>query len=157
MEEESALFIVAEVSIGLAGFTGVVAALQGRDGWDAFDVWRVVSLLCITFSCLFVSLMPVGLHAAGLSDSAVWRFSGGFGIASIVFGYIVTTRYQRADFPRQQGAYAKVLYSLGGALLVWHILTILLATFWPFFFALLTILMLAALEFTSILLLRPPR
>ena len=157
VEEASALYIVAEVSIGLAGFTGVIAALQGRDGWHPIDVWRVVALLCITFSALFLALIPVGLHAAGLSDSSVWRISGGLGVAAIVVGYIIIKRYEPPDGMAQQGAYNLAGSALGVILLLLHILTTVLAAFWPFFFALLTILLLSSFQFSNILLLRPNR
>ena len=157
MEEASALYIVAEVSVGLAGFTGVIAALQGRDGWHPSDIWRVVSLLCITFSALFVALVPVGLHAAGIGESSVWRISGGFGIANIVAGHIVMIRYVKPEISNQLRVYRFLMLFLGAILLLLHLLAILLAAFWPFFFALLTILALAALQFANVLLVRPTR
>ncbi len=155
MEEANALFVVAEVSVGLAGFTGVVAAFQGRGGWHPFDILRVVSLLWISFSALFVALLPIGLHAAGISESSVWRISSGLGIAFVAVGYIVTTRYTPPGLPDQQRMYGALLLLLGGILLLLYVLTIVLAVFWPFFFALFTILAVAALQFANVLIVRP--
>jgi hypothetical protein len=74
-QEANALYILAEMSIGLAGSTGVVAALHGRDDWYPLDVWRVVNRLLVGFRTLVLALVPVALRSFGITGSPPWRIS----------------------------------------------------------------------------------
>ena len=67
MEEVDALVGIAEICVGIAGFSGVVAALQWRDHWHAWDRVRTASLLAISFGAVVFSLFPLALDSFGVS------------------------------------------------------------------------------------------
>ncbi len=74
MEAESALQIIAEVAVGLAGFSGVVAAFHRRsdDAWGPIDVMRFRIMLGTSLTALLLSLLPFALHHIGLSSTTTW-------------------------------------------------------------------------------------
>ncbi len=71
MEGSEALSTIAEVSLGLAGFTGI-AALLGRVSHDPLLRMRLSALLLMTFGPLLMCLLPFILTAFGLRDIRVW-------------------------------------------------------------------------------------
>ena len=106
MEPQDALFSIAEIGIGLAGFSGLVAAFIQPSGqtWRPEQKTRIVLLIVLSFGMIVSSLAPYAL--AGISDSPalVWgvpmlMFST-LGIA--LLGYWVTVslrRGYRLEFP----------------------------------------------------------
>jgi len=73
-----ALVAIAEVMLGLAGFSGIVMALtfdQGR--WHPWDAWRTLMLLSTTLGAIVLALLPFGFSLLGLAESAIWRLSSG--------------------------------------------------------------------------------
>ena len=156
MQEASALFIVAEVSIGLAGFSGVVAALHGRDDWHPLDVWRVVNLLLISFGTLVLALVPVALHSFGISGSPLWRISSGIGVASGIVIAVVSERYRPDPVPIQPWFWAIPVVIMAVQLLN-SLAVIIPGIFGAFFTGLLLALVIGGIEFAQILLTRPQR
>ena len=75
MDTQSILATVAEVSIALAGFTGVVAALGNRrkHDWTAEERLQLRTLVETSFTALFASFAPSILFLAVASEPAVWR------------------------------------------------------------------------------------
>jgi len=65
---------LAEVALGIAGF-GSIAIVLGRSdaGWLPSDLFRTSSLFLASLGALFLSLLTVGLAAAGLPEETVWR------------------------------------------------------------------------------------
>jgi hypothetical protein len=85
MEAESILIALAEVAIAIAGFSGIVVALQRRsEAWPSFDRRRFLLLLEISLSCVFFSLIPILLNLSGASESAVWRYTSGIWLLYIL-------------------------------------------------------------------------
>ena len=85
-----ALALVAEISVGLAGFAGVAVMLgRGPGRWTAGDAARIQLLLGAAFGALFCSLVPIGLVWTGVPEQpsvqagagtlllavALWSFS----------------------------------------------------------------------------------
>jgi hypothetical protein len=69
------LTIIAEVSIGLAGFGGVVLVLaKGPGEWDPADAIRIRFLLVAAFGALFSSLVPLGTVWGGASEATGIRW-----------------------------------------------------------------------------------
>ncbi len=96
MEGADGLQIIAEVSLGLAGFTGVVLALT-RDParWHPFDSLRVFGLLSVSLATLVVSLLPSGLAYAGLHGPALWRSSSALAfllLGPVFVAWVVRTK-----------------------------------------------------------------
>jgi hypothetical protein len=84
VEPGDSLLTIAEMALGLAGFTAVVAAFTRPEGLAPADRWRFVVLFGIAIQVLLLSFVPIALASAGLSDLATWRTS------SLVFAGVWT-------------------------------------------------------------------
>ena len=85
MNPPETLSTIAEVALGLAGFTGVLVVLGRRPGrFSAAEAFRLVVLLVGSLSALFLSLVPLVLHDFGLAGAHLWRVSSGLMAASVV-------------------------------------------------------------------------
>ena len=75
MNPQSVLTTVAEVSIALAGFTGVVAVLGNRrkHDWTAEERLQLRTLVETSLTALFASFAPSVLYQAMTSEPAIWR------------------------------------------------------------------------------------
>ena len=75
MDTQSVLTTVAEVSIALAGFTGVVAVLGNRrkHDWTAEERLQLRTLVETSLTALFASFAPSVLYLVFSSEPAVWR------------------------------------------------------------------------------------
>jgi hypothetical protein len=81
MEGARTLALVAELALGVLGFTGIVAAPGHRESseWTALDKRRFFSMGLIGALAVVLALLPFPLHCAGLQASSVWGRSGGLG------------------------------------------------------------------------------
>jgi hypothetical protein len=84
MAEESLLLTIAEVSIGFAGFAGIVALFGRRAGgtWSTADRLRFNSLVRHALLSLFAAFLPLAIHYVDPDHGSPWR------PASIVFGVV---------------------------------------------------------------------
>jgi len=84
MAEESLLLTIAEVSIGFAGFAGIVALLGRRAGgtWSTADRLRFNSLVRHALLSLFAAILPLAIHYVDPDHGSPWRPS------SAVFGVV---------------------------------------------------------------------
>jgi len=75
LDTQSILTTVAEVSIALAGFTGVVAVLGNRQkhDWTSEERLQLRTLVETSLTALFASFAPGILYLALTSEPAVWR------------------------------------------------------------------------------------
>lgn len=90
MEPGDSLLTIAEISLGLAGFTAVVAAFTRPEGLAPADRWRFVVLFSIALQVLFLSFIPIGLESSGFSEATTWRASSGvFAVAWAVTGVLI--------------------------------------------------------------------
>ena len=99
MAPQDTLLSIAEISIGLAGFSGLVAAFVQPVGhkWREDQKARIAILIILSFAMMVCSLAPYAL--SGIDDSAalVW------GVPMVVFsilslsilGHWVTVRHRR--------------------------------------------------------------
>ena len=152
---------VAEVSLGLAGFAGVIAALHLRERWHPLDAWRTISLLGAGFSALILSLLPLALHSFGVSESTIWRVCSGAMATFNVAGAGVGRHYQ--PDPETIPHYT-ALASFFMSLVVVNTLVqvsntfafLIPGVFGAFFVGLLLHLIYGAVQFVVIIFLRPP-
>ena len=74
MDTQNVLFAIAEVSIGLAGFSGLVAAFSQRQGqaWRGDQKTRIVFLVVLSFGMIVTSLMPPALSEWSNAPSMIW-------------------------------------------------------------------------------------
>jgi hypothetical protein len=72
----SALLTLAQVAIGLAGFSAILVALSGKPHqWTRVDAFRIRNILAFTFQSVFLSLIPFVLAFFSSPDSTVWKVS----------------------------------------------------------------------------------
>jgi hypothetical protein len=72
----SALLTLAQVAIGLAGFSAILVALSGKPHqWTPVDAFRIRNILALSFQSVFLSLVPFVLAFFSLPQSAVWQLS----------------------------------------------------------------------------------
>ena len=100
MEVAGTLELLAELSIAVLGFSGVVAALGRRASgdWSDVDRFRFRRMIHIAAVVLALSLLPFPFRSAGFTDSSVWGWSSGIGSALCVLLFLA---YQR-DVGRQR-------------------------------------------------------
>lgn len=98
------LIILAEVSIGFAGFSAVVGALfHRRRPGDAmpFDEVRFLVMLEFSLSVLVFSLFPLALHELGIAEGLIWRIVstvlGVFLVFHVLGEYFLTFRRHRVS------------------------------------------------------------
>jgi hypothetical protein len=74
---ESALTTTAEVGIGIAGFSGIFAAVARRNpaNWGAREQVSLEVLLLASGSAIFASLLPFLLLESGIGNSSCWAIS----------------------------------------------------------------------------------
>ena len=147
MESEGILSALAEVGIAIAGFSGIVVALQHRSGgWPEIDKFRFNLLLQVSLVGVFSSLIPILLHLVNPGRTFVWAWSSGLWLAyalpMIVYRVpraITTLRSVAEPWSRSARAYMFTSLTLQILLqttnLVWlrepwpHVLTVLLSLF----------------------------
>jgi hypothetical protein len=115
MIAEDVLVTTAEVAIGLAGFSGIVAAVIGSRAsvrWSPIQKFRLIELLRTSFGGVVFSLFPLILLSAGVSNSTSWL------VTSLTWlGYIgVATALQftrvRALWPEAHAETPRTVYAL---------------------------------------------
>lgn len=68
------LLTVAQIAIGLAGFSAILVALSGKPHlWTPVDAFRIRNILAFSFQCVFLSLVPFALTFFALPETAVWH------------------------------------------------------------------------------------
>jgi len=72
----NALLAMAQIAIGLAGFSAILVALSGKPHqWKPVDAFRIRNILAFTFQSVFLSLTPFVLAFFPLAESTVWKVS----------------------------------------------------------------------------------
>ena len=72
----SALLTVAQVAIGVAGFSAILVALSGKPHqWTSVDAFRIRNILAFSFQSVFLSLVPFVLAFFSLPEPSVWKVS----------------------------------------------------------------------------------
>lgn len=84
MAEEGLLLTIAEVSVGFAGFAGIVALFGRRASgtWSTADRLRFNSLIRHALLSLFAALLPLAIYYVDPDHGSPWRSS------STIFGVI---------------------------------------------------------------------
>jgi hypothetical protein len=74
MTPEDSLLSIAEIAIGLAGFSGLVAAFSQRPGhaWRGDQKARIVFLIILSFAMMISAILPFALSGIGDSPALVW-------------------------------------------------------------------------------------
>ncbi len=76
MDQFDAMTIIAELALGIAGFSGVIVALSSRPGeWSRVDRLRLATLLATGLGALFLVLFAMMLIMLQVDIDLVWRIS----------------------------------------------------------------------------------
>ena len=122
VDAQSVLTTIAEVSIALAGFTGVVAVLGNRrkHNWSLEERLQLRTLVETSLTALFASFVPSILYLVLTSEPAIWRsanlFLGVLHLSNLV-AFLRRTRDARPT------ASQKGLLVIGIAMILAHFLT----------------------------------
>jgi hypothetical protein len=120
------LSTIAEVGIGLAGFASLATVLRSQSQSEAVvALQRLLVLLVLSFSVVFLSFLPPILAGVGLSDGAAWRSSAG--ALCVLVGFLLSPlsplqrnlrRVRESGYPRPELRRDWSFYSLllGGIL-----------------------------------------
>ncbi|TAN02592.1 MAG: hypothetical protein EPN36_16250 [Rhodanobacteraceae bacterium] len=159
-----ALGTSAQVAVTLAGFAGVVVVFGSRAVHEWSDVNKFRLRLLLTFSTLPLVFSMVGmlLMATTMPPAAVWRWCSAI---SVVLQLCVVSRLWKifTAFPASElkatGASRLIFYggaAAGTAVTILQIANVwVLATFWPFFMAIVFAILASTLQFMRLILNRP--
>jgi len=161
MEPNEALSATAQVAVALAGFAGVVVAFRSGSvhEWSRIDKFRLQILLVNSGVPFALSIVAMLVLAMPLYPTRIWQTC-----SVLMFVTIVASAQQirrgmrklsRDEFDSGGGSRA-VFYAGSAAGIAVTLLqlynAITLKTFWPFFAALVTQLLLAMLQFIRLIL-----
>ena len=106
MTPEDALPNIAEIAIGLAGFSGLVAAFGQRPGqaWRRDQKTRIVFLVILSFSMIIAALFPSAMSGISDSPALVWGVpmvgSSVIALALLVYWALFSRRHgYKLQFP----------------------------------------------------------
>ncbi len=76
MEFPQSLQIIAEIGIGLAGFSGLIVAFR-KDAGPLTNIqkYRLQVLLALAFGAMFLALLPELLHYMGVPPDRLWTLA----------------------------------------------------------------------------------
>lgn len=156
-----ALSTIAELGIGISGFTGVVVAIGfGRTGLRPLDRYRVLGLLFGSFGAALLAVLPIVLDDAGVAPVSLWRASSAVFVLYLVgfLAYASTAPRSLSDADRRGLHPAMWIFAVGGQLvalpfLAWNALAG--ASSVPYLGALYYLLVYSSLQFLRLLLVRP--
>ena len=155
MTGEGTLWVVAEIAIGFAGFTGVVAVF-GKQSWGALNRYRFTALWATSLSTMLFALLPFLLFYGGLPEADVWRYcSGALALLMIIVNSVELPRSWKLgpQMPQTDKVVLTLLVAvLVAALagLVWNASSSV-PTLTPYFAALMYLLLVATTMFVRLL------
>jgi hypothetical protein len=132
---ESALTVTAEVGIGIAGFSGLFAAVarRGPENWGGKEQVSLEILLLASGSAIFASLLPFLLLESGISSSACWAIGSAL-YGSWQGGVLIMRVRQRRSLdtgPLDGGSLSR--YVVGSVVVVLHATnSLFIQSSWPY-------------------------
>ena len=155
---------IVEFSIGLGGFSGIVAVFVQRTGdWTAVDRWRVTNLLAVTLTPAFAAFFAMGMARILVGEEIAWRSGSAFlALVLCLFHYFIPAGRRKLPTEQQHIVSPRAFAFMYGTTLV--ILAFQAAAaiglfgshvFVVFFYGLVTMLLVGALQFMRIILVRP--
>jgi hypothetical protein len=87
------LLTIAEIAVGLAGLSGVIAVFIQRGGLSPADRLRFLALFGTAFAALVLAFVPIALAYSGFKNQDIWQissvtmvFAGLVGLVPLPFG-----------------------------------------------------------------------
>ena len=113
MEDIGTFEILAEVSIGLAGFGSIAVILgQGRREMAPADRFRVLGLYVATLGAMFLALLPIGLAHTRGGQVLLWQLSSAAMIVYIFIAMALILWFRR-DLPPEHHGGRVLMGSIG--------------------------------------------
>ncbi|MCP5060020.1 MAG: hypothetical protein GY937_25235 [bacterium] len=75
MDARDELLTIAEIAIGIAGFSGVVAAFLQRDGLHPLDRVRFLNIFATAFITLVLAFVPIAISQVVTEPDRIWSYS----------------------------------------------------------------------------------
>lgn len=161
MEPTTALGVSAQIAVAITGFAGVVAAFRNDSVHDWGPVEKFWLRLLLNNSILPLALSMVGLFLLSVTDGSptIWRWCSGFATLFLLPYAMLIIKTVVGFAPGQLEAaggtritsYALIAILAGVCLLqVFNLAT--LAAFWPFFGAIVALLLGAMYQFVRLVL-----
>jgi hypothetical protein len=92
------LLTLAEVSLGLAGFAGIVMVFgRGPGALPPADSFRLLALVGCSLGTLFLSLIPVALGFVGVAEPELWQWSSALMVAVAIPAHLFGISRVRRD------------------------------------------------------------
>ena len=156
MQPSECLSASAQIAVALAGFAGVVVAFRNRSvhEWSKIDKFRLRILLTNSAIPFMASMIAMVLSSTTLDPARIWQLCSIITFVMIVnVARIVSRgygRFSREEFAAAGGSriafFSSSVVGVAATLLqLYNAIT--LKTFWPFFTAIATLLLLAMLQF----------
>lgn len=84
------LLTIAELALGLAGFSGVILVFGGLpDRMHPLDSIRVRLLLSMSLGAMVLALLPFGMQLFSLGETSIWRLAcGALGAYGLFMGAV---------------------------------------------------------------------
>ena len=164
MEASDTLLTLAEISLGLAGFAGIVVVFgRGPGALPPADSLRLVALVGASFGTLFLSLIPIALGFVGVAEPELWQWSSAMMIALVVPAHLLAFSRIRRDAAEIFEVLPVFMLPIGASFFVanWvaQILNVLgtawVPSFGVYLFGLILYLLFAAFQFARMLFVRP--
>jgi hypothetical protein len=160
VEGADALGLIAEVGIAIAGFAGVIAALRAPgENMGGYAAFRIGILFGTSAQAVLLALLPVGLHFAGLTGTAIWIISSSAmaGLVAMLWltGFAAGSRV--APAAREDRAPEALLVAgvnaggWAGIILLQLVNAMILRDFWLLYIGLFALTALAQFQFAYVL------
>ena len=95
MPADTFLSSIVEIAIGIAGFAGIIAAIQHRgvSGWPPRQLILLQILFFASAMAIVFALLPVALQSAGIAQQKIWHIGSG-GLLIWYLGVVPFRLYQ---------------------------------------------------------------
>lgn len=119
---ENLLTLIAELSVGIAGFTAVFSVLDRggvRDPAEApLQLFRVRQMLLGGVATAVACVVALGLMASSLGEPTIWRTAGGgtaLAVGTLVYAvHRMAKREGLSEAPGYSRVHASLIYALAG-------------------------------------------
>jgi hypothetical protein len=163
LEGKDELLTIAEIAVGIAGFSGVVVAFVQRGNLSQADRLRFLAVFATAFTALLLAFVPSALGYSGVDGRAVWRWSS---LIMVVCSLLGLAPYPRGirSIRQELGTRQLLPVALFGVPAAFNIVVQVLnagAWIWnpslvAYLFGMLVYLYTAGLFFVLLVLFRPP-
>ena len=164
MEASDTLLTLAEVSLGLAGFAGIVVLFgRGPGALPPADSLRLALLVGASLGTLFLSLIPIALSFVGVAEPELWQWSSAIMVAVAVPAHLFGLSHVRRNAAELFEVVPFYLIAIAAVAFLANLIAQIcnaLGVGWPpsfgvYLFGLLLYLLFAAVQFARMLFVRP--